>query len=197
MTDFFTRGGIRSPESRRGLVPMIGVVTAILLAVAGCSPSNAVTDSDVGEATAVAAQPVLPTPTDTGPTRQAAAQLPAVPADGTVTIEEGAFTDRLDINGLALEQGQRPSVTAQLGNAVDVSDLIVLELQADFYDASGRFLGSGTATYADEEFADTGATSLRHGTGQHDEAFEVNVRSDRQLPGAKSAILTVPQLVNE
>lgn len=88
-------------------------------------------------------------------------------------------------------------VTGTVSNTVDVSELIVLELQADFYDDQGRYLGSGTATYADEEYADNGATPLAHGTGVHDESFTVAVPSTTPLTGATSAILTVPQLVNE
>ncbi len=53
----------------------------------------------------------------------------------------------------------------------------MLELRADFYDNQGHSLGSGTATYADEEFADNGATPLTHGTGVHDESFTVAVPS--------------------
>jgi len=77
-----------------------------------------------------------------------------------------------------------------------VSEVIVLELGADFYDAQGRYLGSGTATYADEEFTDTGATPIAP-SAPDAETFVVSVPSTEPLDGAASAVLTVPQLVNE
>lgn len=139
----------------------------------------------------------MPTGIDTGPTRTPPASLTPVPNAGTVAVEPGPFTDRLEINDLALQSGDRPAVTGSLRNAVDVSEFIVLELRADFYDAQGSYLGSGTATYADEEFADTGAAPLTPTTGEHGEAFNITVQSDTPLSGAASAVLTFPQLVNE
>ena len=129
-----------------------------------------------------------------GPVRAPAQRLDAAPAPGTVRVEPGPFTDRLAFTGLTVRDGQ---VTGRAGNAVDVSELIVLELHSDFYDAGGRLLGSGAAAYADEEFADNGATALEHGTGLQDETFDIVVPSRPRLAGAVSAVLTVPQLVNE
>jgi hypothetical protein len=140
--------------------------------------------------------PVVPTEINPGPARTPPASLTPIPAVGTVEVEPGPFTDRLEVRDLVLQSGDRPAITASLRNAVDVSEFIVLELRADFYDAQGSYLGFGTATYADDEFASTGAAPLTHGTGKHGEAFEVTVSSDTPLTGASSAILTVPQLVN-
>jgi len=145
----------------------------------------------------VQVSPVVPTGIETQPTRTPPASLAPVPAVGTVEVEPGPFTDRLEVTDLALQPGVHPAVFARLRNAVDVSELIVLELRADFYDAQGGYLGFGSATYADEEFADTGAAPLTHGTGNHGEAFTISVPSNAPLTGATSAILTVPQLVNE
>lgn len=59
-------------------------------------------------------------------------------------------------------------VTADVQNIADVSEVIVLELHADFYDATGTLLGSGSATYADTEFTGSGATPLCHGSEHAD-----------------------------
>ncbi len=101
------------------------------------------------------------------------------------------------LNHLTLKPGARPAVSAEMENLTDVSELILLELRADFYDARGQLLGSGTASYADEEFADNGATPVPHGNGVHGESLAVVIVSAKPLGEANSAVVTVPQLVNE
>lgn len=152
--------------------------------------------SGASEPASPTVQPVLPSPAEPGPSRTPPSVLTAPPAAGAVEIEAGAFTDRLEITDLAL-LADGPAVTGLVRNTVDISELIVLELRADFYDADGRYLGSGTATYADEEFTDTGATPIEHDAAGADGSFAIAVPSETPLTGAASAILTVPQLVNE
>lgn len=182
---------------------LIPALAAVALATGCTAPSPAAPPPAAAPAAAApaaaapAAAAVVPTRTDTAPTRVPPPTLAPAPSAGTVQIEPGPFTDRLAFDDLALQPGERPTVTATVANTVDVSELIVLQLRADFYDTGGRLLGSGTATYADEEFADTGATALEHGTGVHDDSFAVTVASPQPLPAASSAILTVAQLVNE
>lgn len=161
----------------------VGVLLIAGLAVAGCAAPS----GEAGPATAVA---VVPTRTDTPPTRTPPTSVAVAP--GSVTVEPGPFTDRVAFSELAVRAGDRPSVTGVLTSTVDVSGVIVLTLRADFYDAGGRLLGSGTATYADEEFADTGAQPIGPG-----EPVPVEVVGDGPLTGAVSAVLTVVQLVNE
>ncbi len=69
----------------------------------------------------------------------------------------------------------------------DVSDVLALELVADFYDGAGRLLGSGRAEHSDEEM---------HGTpGQ---PLDLVVPADRAWSArVASAVLSVPVLVNE
>lgn len=172
-------------------------MTAVLLltVVTGCTSSTDPAGGPGSPAGSTTQTPaVVPTRTAPAPTRAPPATLVPALAPGTVLIEPGPFTDRLDITDLVLLAGERPVVTGTFSNTVDVSELIVLELQADFYDDQGHYLGSGTATYADEEYADNGATPLTHGTG---ESFTVAVPSTTPLAGVTSAILTVPQVVNE
>ena len=167
------------------------------------TPITACTASPVAPAPSSAAQltsevrPVVPTRDQTEPTRTPPRQLAFTPAAGSVTVESGPFTDRLEITDLSLQPGDHPSVTAALSNVADVSAVIVLELRADFYDAQGGYLGFGTAGYADQEYADNGTIPLTHFTGEPDGSFTIAVSSTTPLPGAAGAILTVPQLVNE
>ena len=100
-------------------------------------------------------------------------------------VEDGPFTDRVRITGLVLVPGDPPVVRGRIVNTVDVSELIVLELQADFYDAAGRFLGSGRQVFRDAH-ADPAEGPL---------AFRV--RASAPQPAAVSAVVSVPQLVNE
>ena len=201
MTSTSTSAGAPVRAPLRRVPTAVSAAVLVMAVLVGCSPASA--GRDDGSASAGGSGPVAAGELDPatlvpsvapGPTRAPAQRLDPAPAAGTVRVEAGPFTDRLTFSGLAVQGAQ---VVGRVENAVDVSELIVLALQADFYDASGRLLGSGTATYADEEFADTGATPLPHGTGVHDEAFRVVVPSRPRLPGAVSAVLTVPQLVNE
>ena len=169
---------------------------ALVAAVAGCTSAGATDGARTAppapaNLATVGPAPLVPS-VSPGPRRVPAPQLDPVPAPGTVRLEQGAFPDRLDVSGLSLLGGTR--VVGRVANTADVSELIVLELQADFYDATGRLLGSGTAAYAAEEFADTGATVVEVGP---DDAFAVEVTSRPAVVGAVSAVVTVPQLVNE
>ena len=79
-------------------------------------------------------------------------------------------------------------MTARLTITSDVSDLLDLEVRADFYDAAGRLLASGRQTDA---------------TSRH-RARSTPARGVRGLPlriaapaGAVAALVSVPVLVNE
>ena len=160
-----------------------------MLVVAGRRPARS---------TSGPVQPVIPTRSAPAPTRTPPLTLAPAPG-GTVASRSSRARSPTGWTSPTphCNPATRPVVTAQLRNVVDVSGLILLELRADFYDAAGGYLGFGTAAYADEEFADAGTTPLPHGTGEHGDSFVVTVPSDAPLTGASSAILTIPQLVNE
>jgi hypothetical protein len=100
-----------------------------------------------------------------------------------VTIAPGPFTDRVRLEGLALSQGQ---VSATLDVVSDVSELIALEVQVDAYDATGALLGS------ERQVVDPDAAEAYHSTaGIQDLPIAV------PAPGAASAVLSIPVLVNE
>ncbi|MBA2471933.1 MAG: hypothetical protein H0V41_06695 [Pseudonocardiales bacterium] len=191
MTMMSARGGALAAA------PLRFAVTALLLLVAGTACTSSTDPADSPAQPAAQVHAVVPARTTPERTRTPQPMLVPVPPPGTVQIEPGPFTDRIEITDLALQAGDRPAVTGALRSTVDVSELIVLELHADFYDTQGRYLGSGKATYADTEFADNGATPLTHGVGVHGDSFTIAVPSTTPLTGATSAVLTVPQLVNE
>ena len=173
----------------------LACAATLLAALAGCTASGPGSGGSVASAVDPAPSRLVPS-VSPAPVRAAAAQLIApLPPPGSVRLEDGPFTDRLAFTGLALQDGSR--VVGTVANTVDVSEFILLQLDVDFYDGAGRLLGSGSASYADQEFADNGATALPHGTGQHDDGFEVTITGQPEVTRAVSAVLTVPQLVNE
>jgi hypothetical protein len=152
-------------------------LAAAALATAGCGGgSDEVAQTTTARAAGVPA-PIVTTP------RRAAPRIDASP--GSVRVEDGPFTDRVTLAGVRLAPGRRASVTGRLNNAVDVSELIVLELQADFYDEAGRLVGTGRQVFEDAH-ARPGEPPL-----------DFSIRAPASAPPAASAVLSIPQLVNE
>lgn len=90
----------------------------------------------------------------------------------------------MEIRRLRFERGPRPRVDGELFNVTDVSDVLALELRADFYDGEGRLLGSGTRAWKDAE-------------PFHEESLRFSVKGGEDSADARWALLSVPQLVNE
>jgi hypothetical protein len=155
-------------------------VAIVVLGVSGCGGGS---DATPGPSASRAVAP------STAPASASADQrMPPRSADlapGRVRIEPGPFTDRVVIRSLRVEPGARPLVRGRIRNSVDVSELIVLELRADFYDRTGRLVGSGVRVFED----------LHAGAGEPFAAFTIS--PDGRAPTAVSAILTIPQLANE
>ena len=106
------------------------------------------------------------------------------PKPGTVRVEPGPFTDRLRFERLRFHPGARPEVVGAVLNRVDVSEVIVLVLQVDFYDRRGRRTGSATRVIEDAE-------------AFHEEVLDFSVRARTALPGSVAGVLRVPQFANE
>ena len=104
------------------------------------------------------------------------------PAPGTVVQVGGPFVDRFRISSLRIGRGV---VTGVLTVTSDVSEVIDLQVQVGFYDASGAFLG--TATYE------------KHGEGARpDEVVRFTVAAPAGVRArVASAAMGVPVLVNE
>jgi hypothetical protein len=114
-------------------------------------------------------------------------RLDPPPRAGSVSVQAGPFSDRVRISRLAFtDAGARPRVRGRMVNRVDVSEVIVLEVKADFYDRDGRHVGSGSQVFENAEAFD-----------HADEAIRFDIRPLRPAQGATSAVLSVPQLVNE
>ena len=133
-----------------------------------------------------------PTPTVvTAPARQRVvvarrgpARVRPVPRPGTATLQPGPFTDRIRVAGLRTVRGGRPRVSGTMRHRTDVSEILSLTIQADFYDAAGRYVGSGVQHAEDaEEF--------------HAHPFAIRVPGPPRAAAAATAVVTVPDLVNE
>ncbi|WP_405020012.1 hypothetical protein OHV05_27290 [Kitasatospora sp. NBC_00070] len=157
---------------------------ALTLAV-GCSASS----DDAPVQTPSVAAVALPAPRE-APAPAAVLASPA--AAGQVRLEEGPFTDRIKFTGLALAP-QATAVTGHLAITSDVSDVLVLEVRAAFYDAAGRLLGSGSFQYQEEEATGTSHDDRRaEGAG-----IDFTVPATGVTGTPAGAVLTVPVLVNE
>lgn len=135
-----------------------------------------------------AADPPSPTVVTQRPanrTVQAPRRLERPLAEGEVRIEPGAFTDRVSVSGLRFSSGERPRVSGAVRSRTDVSDLLALELRADFYDADGKLVASGTKNYTGER-EPIAARALRF-----------TIPAARPARTAVAAVFSIPQLVNE
>lgn len=109
------------------------------------------------------------------------------PVPGQVIVENGPFTDRVEISELTLSRGSA-AVTGRLRVTTDVSDLLLVELRCTFYDERGAVLGTGSFQYSESHEAHE-----EHGA---DEQVEFRVQLEPQVQ-VSSAVLSVPVLVNE
>ncbi|MCU1692363.1 MAG: hypothetical protein JWM64_1454 [Frankiales bacterium] len=134
---------------------------------------------------AVSASPLAAPTTTPGPGPAAAPTVLATPVPrGTVSRRPGPFDDRFGLTGTRLGPD---GVHTRVDVTSDVSDLLALEVVADFYDASGRLLGSGRAEHSDEQM-----------TGTPGQPVDLVVPAAPAWSGrTASAVLSVPVLVNE
>lgn len=177
MTAVARAGG---PTGTRLRVHRLVVSIALVAALTGCSEGAEVA-VETSAPTATVAAPVPTAPADVAPARARIA-----PRAGVVRLDPGPFSDRVRVTGMRLGGGARPRLTGRLVNVADVSELIVLELRADFYDRRGRRVATGTRVYG--EYGEAAA---------HDNPLAFAVPAARRAPSAVAAVLTIPQLVNE
>ncbi|GAA3380196.1 hypothetical protein [Streptomyces racemochromogenes] len=174
-------------------------VAALLALATGCS--------DAGARPAAAKDPVpaaspvaLPAPRS-APSPQAA--LSPAPAAGEVRVQQGPFTDRVQLTGLRLtaSPSSSPSVTGHVAISSDISDTLALEITAAYYDADGRLLGTGSFHHQEEgEEAHAGhAPAQQHAEGPRaaGAGIDFTVPADGLTGTPASAVLTIPVLVNE
>ncbi len=168
----------------RGAAAAALAALALTLAV-GCSGPSEDAPVQTPSVSAVA----LPAPRE-APAPAAVLGSPA--AAGEVRLEDGPFTDRIKFTGLRLDP-KSTAVTGHLAITSDVSDLLVLEVRAAFYDANGRLLGSGSFQYQEEETA-----GVSHGDRRAEgEGIDFTVPATGLTGAPAGAVLTVPVLVNE
>ncbi|MFE3187690.1 hypothetical protein ACFXHA_01695 [Nocardia sp. NPDC059240] len=163
----------------RSRVLIAGILLAGPLAVTGCSSTPA-------SAPAPAAKP------SAGPrvVEPPAAAVSVTP--GEVRLTPGPFTDRVRLSGTRLDGA---TVHGTLAVTSDVSDLLALEVRADFYDASGHLVGSGRFERADGESAAGSHAGNGHVAGDDGIAFTITAAPADAAVAA--AVLSIPVLVNE
>ncbi len=136
------------------------------------------------------------------PVAPAASAIPAVdvrevPAAGTASLAAGPFSDRLAATELTLARGEKASVTGQFRQVTENSALLVMEVQADFYDAGGELLGSRRKVLRQPDVVTGGVlpdgSDTRYGG---DIGFAVSAPAEWAGEVA-SALVSVPVLVNE
>ncbi|RSS60434.1 hypothetical protein EF912_10195 [Streptomyces sp. WAC07061] len=122
------------------------------------------------------------------------AVLSPAPAAGEVRVQQGPFTDRVQLTGLRLSASPS-SVTGHIAISSDISDTLALEITAAYYDAEGRLLGTGSFHHQEEgEEAHAQHTEGPRATGA---GIDFTVPADGLTGTPASAVLTVPVLVNE
>jgi hypothetical protein len=116
-----------------------------------------------------------------------AASITATP--GEVRVTPGPFTDRIQLAGTRLDG---PTVHGTLAITTDVSDVLALEVQAAFYDATGRLVGTGTFRHADEDAMGGGGAHVPHNDG-----IDFTITAAPAGAAVSAAVLSIPVLVNE
>lgn len=170
----------------RPIAARLTVAAVVVAALSSCSASGSAPAAGARTSASPAAAPALPVAARALPA-SAAPTLAPVPAPGTVRVQPGPFDDRFSLTGTSLRSG---TLRTELTITSDVSELIVLETQADFYDAAGHLLGSVRVDHEDP-----------HDDGQVRSSAEtvpmVMTAPRAWLSRVRSAVLSVPTLVNE
>lgn len=118
----------------------------------------------------------------------------AGPRPGQVSVLPGPFDDRIRVFALELDQG---ALTGQVLVTSDVSAVLELQVVAGFYDATGRYVGSGRFIHHEAGHEHGHEEAHEHG-GTPDEHIEFRIavpRADRDA--VRAAAVGVPFLVNE
>ncbi len=123
-------------------------------------------------------------------------QLDPAPAAGTAVLLPGPFTARVAVAGLALEAGERAAAVGTVQITQDVSTLIVMELEAGFYDEQGQLLGTERLVLRQPD----STRAFQAGTidSQYNGALPVRIEAPDGVGAlASSAVVSLPVVVNE
>ncbi|MGE7388747.1 hypothetical protein ACQKM2_25065 [Streptomyces sp. NPDC004126] len=168
-------------------------VAALLALATGCSDAGA-RPAAAQDAVPAASPVALPAPR-TAPSPDAV--LTPAPAAGEVRVQQGPFTDRVQLTALRLTAASpsSSSVTGHVAISSDISDTLALEITAAYYDADGRLLGTGS--FHHEEEGEEAHAQHAGGPRAAGEGIDFTVPADRLTGTPASAVLTIPVLVNE
>ncbi|MBZ5733063.1 hypothetical protein K8Z61_01015 [Nocardioides sp. TRM66260-LWL] len=166
--------------------PGVSPAAAEAAPTSSASPSKPPADAVTAPDAAVTAFPGLAAATGDPVLPGTADAAPSTP--GGVGRIAGPFDDRFAWQRLRLADGV---VTGGLDVTSDVSDLLELQVQAAFYDRSGRLLGVGRFTHHLDE-----STHQDDGPPSELERFRIAAPASYRAKVASAAV-GVPVLVNE
>jgi hypothetical protein len=182
-----------SRHHRRGLVLLLAVA-----AVVGVALALPMAGRDQPDPRPAALDPasLVPTIAPVAPDAAVAAQLPPTVQPGTAALVAGPFSDAVELGALQLRPGDEATVTGTVRLTADVSTLLVMDLEAAWYDAAGALLGTSRTTLRQPDFTrayDAGLIDARFGA-----ALPFSVPAPVDVAGrAATATVGVPVLVNE
>ena len=188
-----SRPWVRTASAAAGVAALVGL--AALVPLAG-------DDQEPGPGPAAGAAAVLDPATlvpEVGPadiTAEVPPRLDPVPAPGAATLLPGPMSRTVAVEGLALEAGERPAAVGTVRVVQDISTVIILELDAGFYDAQGALLGVERLVLRQPDF--TRAWEAGTIEAQYGAALPFRIEAPDGLgPQVSSVAVAVPVLVNE
>jgi hypothetical protein len=178
----------------------LAVVAAMVAATVGAAATWALADDPVSAgadrtpAPEAVVQTSFPDQSSVPDEPELAGLEGASPRPGQVSLLPGPFDDRIQVFALELDRG---ALTGQVLVTSDVSAVLELQVVAGFYDASGRYVGSGRFIHHEPNHEQGHEEGHGHG-GTPDEQVEFRIavpRADRDV--VRAAAVGVPFLVNE
>lgn len=183
------------PPRRRWHAPAgLLALVAVVATVTSCSAGPQATLPVAASVTAPPAS--APPATAAAAPSAASAAVAAPPRAGTVRLVAGPFTDRLHLQRLTVVRRPGVAVSGSFAQVADVSELLDLEVRADFYDDSGRLLGSRTTVLGQSDVIRTARGGAGPDRSGGDVAFTVSAPA-AVAARVSSALVSIPMLVNE
>ena len=184
---------LRTASAVAGVAALVGLAVVVPMAGGGADPAA----PPAAPAAAVLDPATLvPEVGAADITAEVPDQLDPVPLAGAVTLLPGPLTSTVAVEGLALEPGEQLAAVGTVQVVQDVSSVIILELDAGFYDAQGRLLGVERLVLRQPDFT----RAWRAGTidRQYGAALPFRIEVPEGVgPQVASAAVAVPVLVNE
>ena len=180
----------RRPLLAAALVAVLALVAVVALVLLPRSGDDRLAAAPLDPAT------LVPSIAPGDPDAPLPEQLTPLPVQGSVTRIGGVFDDRLAFTELSLDLAGTPILTGNVRVTTDVSELLLLDLTAAWYDAKGGLLEI-TRDTLDEQDVEA-ASDGDHGGVHVGEPVGFSLEAPRGLGDRVASVgLHVPALVNE